>query len=70
MVWAAGVGRSQTMSSMLANTKRADLEYLNGLLESGDLKPVVGRTYELADVAEAISYVEGGHARGKVVVRI
>lgn len=66
----AGVGRSQTMSSMLATSKLADLEYLNGLLESGAVKPVVGRTYDLADIAEAITYVEGGHARGKVVIRI
>ena len=66
----AGVGRSQTMSSMLATTKLADLEYLSGLLERGAVKPVVGRTYDLADVAEAITYVEGGHARGKVVIRI
>jgi NADPH:quinone reductase-like Zn-dependent oxidoreductase len=69
-VWAAGVGRSQTMSSMLATTKLADLEYLNTLIESGAVKPVVGRTYDLADVAEAITYVEAGHARGKVIVRI
>jgi NADPH:quinone reductase-like Zn-dependent oxidoreductase len=69
-VWAAGVGRSQTMTSMLATTKLADLEYLNTLIESGAVKPVVGRTYDLADVAAAVSYVEDGHARGKVVIRI
>jgi NADPH:quinone reductase-like Zn-dependent oxidoreductase len=69
-VWAAGVGRSQTMTSMLATTKVTDLEYLNTLIESGAVKPVVGRTYDLADVAAAVSYVEEGHARGKVVVRI
>ena len=58
------------MTSMLATTKLADLEYLNTLIESGAVKPVVGRTYDLADVAAAVSYVEDGHARGKVVVRI
>jgi NADPH:quinone reductase-like Zn-dependent oxidoreductase len=29
---------------------------------------VIDRTYPLADAAEAVRYLEGGHARGKVVV--
>jgi NADPH:quinone reductase-like Zn-dependent oxidoreductase len=31
---------------------------------------VVDRTYPLADVAEAIRYLEAGHARGKVIVTV
>ena len=30
--------------------------------------PVIDRTYPLSDAAEAVRYLEGGHARGKVVV--
>jgi NADPH:quinone reductase-like Zn-dependent oxidoreductase len=32
--------------------------------------PVVGRTYPLADTAAGLRDVEGGHARGKVVITV
>jgi NADPH:quinone reductase-like Zn-dependent oxidoreductase len=31
---------------------------------------VIDRTYPLIEVPEAIRYIEGGHARGKVVVTV
>jgi NADPH:quinone reductase-like Zn-dependent oxidoreductase len=43
---------------------------LKDLIESGKVTPVVDRTYPLAEVPEAIGYLEGGHARGKVVISI
>jgi NADPH:quinone reductase-like Zn-dependent oxidoreductase len=49
---------------------RADLEKLAELIDDGKLKPVIDRTYALEEVAEAVRYVEQGHARGKVLVRI
>jgi NADPH:quinone reductase-like Zn-dependent oxidoreductase len=45
-----------------------DLLAVTALIEAGKLTPVVDRTYPLADVAEAVRYVEQGHARGKTVV--
>jgi NADPH:quinone reductase-like Zn-dependent oxidoreductase len=47
---------------------REDLALVAGLLESGDLTPVIDRRYELREVPAAIRYVEDGHARGKVVI--
>ncbi|MGY1842024.1 NAD(P)-dependent alcohol dehydrogenase [Modestobacter sp. SYSU DS0875] len=44
------------------------LTALAGLAESGAVRPVVDRTYELAEVPEAIRHVETGHARAKTVV--
>jgi NADPH:quinone reductase-like Zn-dependent oxidoreductase len=38
--------------------------------EAGTLRPVVDRTYPLAGTADAVSHVEQGHARGKVVVTV
>jgi NADPH:quinone reductase-like Zn-dependent oxidoreductase len=32
--------------------------------------PVIDRTYPLSKAAEAIGYLEQGHARGKVVITI
>jgi NADPH:quinone reductase-like Zn-dependent oxidoreductase len=34
------------------------------------LKPVIDRAYALEEAAEAIRYVEHGHASGKVLVRV
>jgi NADPH:quinone reductase-like Zn-dependent oxidoreductase len=45
-----------------------DLLVLKGLIESGKLTPVVGRTYPLSRAGEAISYFGEGHAEGKVVI--
>ena len=45
-----------------------DLLVLKELMESGKLTPIVGRTYPLDRVREAISYFGEGHAEGKVVI--
>ncbi len=45
-----------------------DLIALKELAESGKITPVVDRTYALRQGAEALRYLETGHARGKVVV--
>ncbi|GAA2598043.1 NAD(P)-dependent alcohol dehydrogenase [Streptomyces lienomycini] len=47
-----------------------DLLAVTALVEAGQLTPVVGRTYALADAAEALRHVEEGHARGKTVITL
>ena len=54
----------------IAKFDRADLETLRGLLESGQVKPVVDRRFELAAIADAFEYLGEGHARGKIVVAL
>ncbi|RGA05720.1 NAD(P)-dependent alcohol dehydrogenase [Microbispora triticiradicis] len=49
---------------------RANLVKLAGLIEQGDLTPVVDRVYPFDDLPAAVRYVEEGHARGKVVVTL
>jgi NADPH:quinone reductase-like Zn-dependent oxidoreductase len=46
------------------------MEILRELLETGKVKPVVDRKYELAETADAFRYLGEGHARGKVVVTV
>jgi 2-desacetyl-2-hydroxyethyl bacteriochlorophyllide A dehydrogenase len=53
-----------------AQTNKKDLTILKELLESGKIKPVIDRKYSLSEAAEAIRYLEKGHARGKVVIRV
>jgi NADPH:quinone reductase-like Zn-dependent oxidoreductase len=48
----------------------ADLGFLQGLLAAGKLTPVIDRCYELSQVPDAIRYIEEGHARGKIIIRV
>jgi NADPH:quinone reductase-like Zn-dependent oxidoreductase len=59
---------SQKFGMMLAELNHKDLAFLGDLMQSGKVKPVIDRTYKLSDLADAIRYVEEGHARGKVVI--
>ncbi len=43
---------------------------LKELLEAGKVTPVIDRTYPLSEVAEAILYLEAGHASGKIVITV
>ncbi len=53
-----------------ARVAAADLMDLKDLAESGQLTPVIDRSYSLADAVDALRYLETGHARGKVVVTV
>jgi NADPH:quinone reductase-like Zn-dependent oxidoreductase len=56
---------------MLASKERPeDLQTLRELLEAGKLTPVIGRTYPLGEVPEAMRALEAGHTRGKVVITV
>ncbi|WP_309075050.1 NAD(P)-dependent alcohol dehydrogenase [Paenarthrobacter sp.] len=57
--------------TMIVGTQAAgDLEYLAGLLEAGTITPAIDRSYPLAQVPEAMRYLDAGKARGKVVITI
>ena len=53
-----------------ASLRAKDLAQLRDMLASGQLKPVIDRTFALDDTAEAIRYVEQHHVRGKVVITV
>ena len=55
---------------LTARQSSANLATLRELAEAGRLTPVIDRTYPLAEVAAAISYLEGEHARAKVVITV
>ena len=59
--------RQQKVYFCLAKARRSDLLFVSELVEAGRLTPVVDRTYPLADAAQALRYLEAGHARGKVI---
>jgi NADPH:quinone reductase-like Zn-dependent oxidoreductase len=61
---------SQKLGTFVNKEKHEDLIVLGELIESGKITPVIDRTYPLAEVPEAIRYLEEGHARGKVVITV
>ncbi|UWZ85660.1 NAD(P)-dependent alcohol dehydrogenase [Occallatibacter riparius] len=61
---------SQRLTGVLAKINGADLSTLAAMVESGKIKPVLDRTYPLAETAEAVRYVEACHARGKVIIAL
>lgn len=67
--WISMVGK-QKMGNVLAGPDQRDLAFLGELLERGKVVPVIDRRYPLSEVAQAIRYLEEGHARGKVVITV
>ena len=46
-----------------------DVDRLKELIATGQVKPIIDRSYPLAEVASALRHVDDGHARGKVIVK-
>jgi NADPH:quinone reductase-like Zn-dependent oxidoreductase len=67
--WISMTG-SQKMGNLLARPNKQDLAFIKELLEAGKVKPVIDRCYPLSEVADAIRYLEEGHAQGKVVITV
>ncbi|MEF3402303.1 NAD(P)-dependent alcohol dehydrogenase [Agromyces sp. CCNWLW203] len=50
--------------------RRAGMERLAALAESGALRPVIDRVFDLDEIVEAHRYVDTGRKRGSVVLRV
>jgi len=61
---------SQKLIFILAEANGEDLNVLRDLMQTGKLTPVIDRRYPLSETAQAIGYLEQGHARGKVIVNV
>ncbi len=62
--------RQRLVSLSSVPPSRSTLATLREMIESGRLTPVIERTYPMAEVADAIRYLEVEHARAKVVVTV
>ena len=60
----------QNLRRYLSVPNYRDLVVLKELVESGQLTPVIDKTYPLRETPAAIGYIEAGHARGKVVITV
>jgi NADPH:quinone reductase-like Zn-dependent oxidoreductase len=61
---------SQKLIAYVAKFSKEDLALLGELILAGKITPVIDRRYVLSEVPEAIRYLEEGHARGKVTIRM
>src|SRR5437879_6377569 len=62
--------KGQKLRSFICKENHDDLLVLKDLIEAGKLTPVVGKTYPLAAVPEAIRDLENGRAQGKLVITL
>ena len=60
----------QKFAQYMAKVSKPDLIMLGDLIQAGKLRPVIERTYKLNDAPEALRDLDGGHARGKVVITV
>jgi len=61
---------SQKFIAYIAQFNKKDMMVLADLMQSGKMTPVIDRTYKLNETADALRYLEQGHARGKVVITV
>ncbi len=62
------LAHSITVRGLVARPSRDDLLFVGQLLDSGVVVPVIDRCYPLGELPEAMRYLAGGHACGKVVI--
>jgi len=69
-LWVSMTGSKKIGAMGTVNVNKAGLGFIGELLEERKVVPVIDRHYMLGEVAEAIRYLEEGHAQGKVVVTV
>ena len=68
-LWISMTGRKK-FKILMAKINSEDLVILKELFEANKVATVIDRRYPLSETAEAIRYIEEGHARGKVVITV
>jgi NADPH:quinone reductase-like Zn-dependent oxidoreductase len=69
-LWTARVGDKKVVFPIPPRYTKQDVVFLKGLMEAGQYRAVIDRSYPLADIIEASRYVETGQKTGNVVLTV
>ena len=58
------------LRTFVANANQPDLQFLKEQLESGNVTPVLDKTFPLSETADAVRYLADGRVRGKVAITL
>ncbi len=67
--WISRTSSKKVITGVISHNA-SDITFLKGLMESGQLKPVIDRTYSLDQMAEAHAYAEKGRKKGNVAIEV
>lgn len=62
--------RNVSFKFLFMRAEGKQLEQITQLIEQGIIKPVIDKVFPFEQINEALSYVETGRSRGKVVVKV
>jgi NADPH:quinone reductase-like Zn-dependent oxidoreductase len=61
---------AKNMRLVVANANQKDLLFIKELMIARKVRSIIDKRYPLSETAEALRYLEEGHARGKVVISV
>ena len=69
-VYAASAGAGAAYCWFFTQPNGEQLRDIAGLVDRGAIKPVIDREFAFEHLPDALNYLEGGRARGKVVLKV